>query len=457
MALTYNPAHGILDFSGINNALGRYTQGVNQNARQEQWNALSANMPGIDPAMAPFVRQAGPDQGPGYAVNLFQAQQQRAAQQAQQDRAHQTQLAQMAEQRRMHDSRLALDRQTLEKNSAMQPYQIQGIQADIEAKKRKAQLDEETMRLLSGGGAQGQQAAPPMQPPMPGADPNIRPQSDNIGQQPMPGVVLAQAGQPQGQPQPAQAPQQGGSAFDNMTSEQLINMAGVYAARGIKPMADYLTKRAEAKGFGKEANNDLDKKIINTIDLSARLDDIKRNFDKNPMLLTYGAKAEAAITTLLDGIRLGNIKPSDAQIEQLKDSTRLQQSSFNNLNQYIKEMSGAAVTWQEAQRIERTMPTAGTGFFDGDTPTVFKTKLEAVMDQAKLALARYHYLRKRGFDMGQFKRKDFSAPISLDQMDKMMESRAREIANEIRRQNPRMDDRMIRIQADRATGQEFGV
>lgn len=64
MALQYNPQHGILDFSGVTNALGDYTAGVNQAKRVEDWNALSSNMAGIDPAMQPFLRAAGPDKGP---------------------------------------------------------------------------------------------------------------------------------------------------------------------------------------------------------------------------------------------------------------------------------------------------------------------------------------------------------------------------------------------------------
>lgn len=70
MALQYNPQHGVLDFSGVTNALGNYTKGVNQNMRREQWNALAGNVPGVSPEMMPYLRQAGPDQGPALAFGL---------------------------------------------------------------------------------------------------------------------------------------------------------------------------------------------------------------------------------------------------------------------------------------------------------------------------------------------------------------------------------------------------
>lgn len=75
MALTYNPAHGILDFSGINNALGRYTQGVNQaelmqrklaqdDLQKQQYNALLSNpQMDLDPAYRNALSGMAPADG----------------------------------------------------------------------------------------------------------------------------------------------------------------------------------------------------------------------------------------------------------------------------------------------------------------------------------------------------------------------------------------------------------
>ena len=67
----------------------------------------------------------------------------------------------------------------------------------------------------------------------------------------------------------------------------------------------------------------------------------------------------------------------------LEDFTTLRAKSVSNLNSYIKEMTGAAMSEAEAKRLMAVMPNAGTGVFDGDSPTQFKTKLDVVVREAK--------------------------------------------------------------------------
>lgn len=529
MALSYTPQY--LDFSGLTNALGNYTKGVNQNLRREQWNAL-ADVPGLDPRMMAYIRQAGPDVGPQMGYGALRDQMQMAAQRAQQDRAYALQLQQMAESRRMHDSSIALQRQQLEKNSALQPYQIEAIKADIEAKKRKADMDAATMRLFGIGGA-APDAAPPVAAPPPPSAPSAgqpppstaapsarmgqyvpavpetelrggrsaqnatapqteygtstfknddgsmstfnngryvgstRPQyeapawANGVQKQSLdgtdlpPGIILAQSGggQPSA-PQPP-APQQGGSAFDRMSASELINAAGLFAARGNKPMADYLTKRAEAMGFGKEARNDIDKKSINSSESLFRLTAIQKSF--NEKFLTTGGKARAMWSSAIARLRGGQAL-SEGDRQFLVDSSTFMQDAATNINMYIKEITGAQMSEAEAKRLTLAQPNAGTmdvfGLFSGDDPVQFKAKLDNAVNGARLAAARYNYMKKNGIPI-DFKRG--AAPISLEQMDGIMDQRAKQIFGELRRQNPGIDPRMLQIQADRSTAQEFGI
>lgn len=69
--MVFQPRNAILDFSPLSNALGAYTQGVNANAKREQWNALADTMTGVDPTLAPMIRAAGPDKGPQMFMQAY--------------------------------------------------------------------------------------------------------------------------------------------------------------------------------------------------------------------------------------------------------------------------------------------------------------------------------------------------------------------------------------------------
>lgn len=61
---------------------------------------------------------------------------------------------------------------------------------------------------------------------------------------------------------------------------------------------------------------------------------------------------------------------------------------MQNLNQTIKDLTGAAMGVQEADRIIASLPNAGTDIFGGDSPTEFEAKLNNAVKQTKYALAR---------------------------------------------------------------------
>lgn len=79
MALNFNARNAMLDFQPVTNALYGYTQGVNDNIKRENWNALAGGgMPGVDPAMSQFIKAAGPDKGPDMYMRAYGNAQDRA-------------------------------------------------------------------------------------------------------------------------------------------------------------------------------------------------------------------------------------------------------------------------------------------------------------------------------------------------------------------------------------------
>ena len=116
-----------------------------------------------------------------------------------------------------------------------------------------------------------------------------------------------------------------------------------------------------------------------------------------------------------------NLSPQD--VETLRDFSQFRQNSINNLSQTIKDLTGAAMGVQEAERIMAGMPNAGTGLFDGDSPTEFKAKLDNVTKQMRNVEARNAYILRKGLSF-----KD----VPLDNVPKLINDRAAELAREYR-------------------------
>lgn len=168
------------------------------------------------------------------------------------------------------------------------------------------------------------------------------------------------------------------------------------------------------KGTGKEAQTNL-------LQTGARLslyNQIEAQF--KPEYLQPAFRAGQAWSSLKE--RAG--KDLSAQdVETLRDFSQFRQNSINNLSQTIKDLTGAAMGIQEADRIMAGMPNAGTGLFDGDSPTQFKAKLDNVTKQMRNVEARNAYILRKGLSF-----KD----IPLDNVPKLINDRASELAREYR-------------------------
>ena len=94
---------------------------------------------------------------------------------------------------------------------------------------------------------------------------------------------------------------------------------------------------------------------------------------------------------------------------------------MQNLNQTIKDITGAAMGVQEAERIIATLPNAGADIFSGDSPTEFEAKLNNAITQTKYALARKQYSLRKGLNWEN---------TPLDKMPSIINSRGAEIAKQ---------------------------
>ena len=146
-----------------------------------------------------------------------------------------------------------------------------------------------------------------------------------------------------------------------------------------------------------------------------RLNSIQSSY--RPEYQTFKFKGAQEWSALKD--KFGTLKPEEQA--QLSNYSKYKQNTTQNLNQTIKDLTGAAMGVQEAERIISTLPNAGTGIFDGDSPTLFQSKLDNGVSQVKYAIARKNYSIKKGLNWEN---------TPLDKMPNIINSRGAEIAKQ---------------------------
>ena len=304
-----------------------------------------------------------------------------------------------------------------------------------------------TERMLQGmPGAQPQPgAAPPLQSP-------VRPQSFEGSTDPnlIPTQVAA--------PQPA-APAEPtiSTPFGPMTEEQARRFSFALAAEGKGEAGKMMLEETNRLALGKEATNKLDEKIANSVEQLARVQGIAETFDER--FLAIGTRLN-----MTGAGWMAKIDPKRVTPEVRADLTKFatfRRRSQENINRLINELSGAATSVQEAERIQAQVPTVGTGIFDGDDPVSFKAKMDDVMSQTKLAMARYAFLKKNNPQIiGQLAKARFAGVeniLPLDRMRDIINERKNQIFQELRNQMPQAPrEQLIPIVVEQMK-QEFGV
>ena len=165
----------------------------------------------------------------------------------------------------------------------------------------------------------------------------------------------------------------------------------------------------------KSTTSDVQKSVITTADAVTRLNNIQ--FSYRPEYQNIGFRSKQAWNTLKD--KVGTLSP--AEKTQLTQYSQYRQNALQNLNQTIKDITGAAMGVQEAERIIATLPNAGTDIWSGDSPTEFEAKLNNAIAQTKYALARKNYALKKGLNW---------EATPLDKMPNIINSRGAEIARQ---------------------------
>lgn len=193
--------------------------------------------------------------------------------------------------------------------------------------------------------------------------------------------------------------------------------------------------------MGKPTRNNIEEKQFNAMEQLSRIKGISQSYQ--PRFQQYQDRFGLTWDSLKDSF---GADLSQSEKAELSDFSIHKRRATENLNATIKEITGAAMTIGEAERIKSQVPNAGTGIFDGDSPTVFKSKLDDTERSLKNAIRRYQYARMKGLDW---------KTLSLTGMDKLIQKRGEELAGKYMEQG--LDEKTATQKALADLKQEFGL
>jgi hypothetical protein len=325
-------------------------------------------------------------------------------------------------------------------------------QAEVEKLESENAFNRSLGGMIDGSGAT---PAAPTQPPAMyqpqsyapdnAGQPRLQPISDTYpAQSTPPGIVLAQnsEGPDPTAPPVADGPSPGAAynlpgdenvntAFGRMPRDQARRLGMGLALRGKGDAGRMMIDAASTGSMTKPTINAVQEKQLNAVEQYARLKAIKQSW--KPEYQTIDKRLGFAWNSLVD--KFGGTRKSltSQQRQELAAYSASRAEGLNNLNQYIKEITGAAMTIPEANRIKKTQPNPGEGIFDGDSPTEFQSKMDTNIRLTEMALARYSYLTKNGFD-GTVD--EMSKQIPLDDMPRVIQQETNKIQNDVMKANP---------------------
>lgn len=206
-------------------------------------------------------------------------------------------------------------------------------------------------------------------------------------------------------------------------------------------------------GMTKPVQTDLQKKAISTADNIARLETIGQQFD--PSFMEIETRLGATKTKWKE--KLG-MDVSIGEKAQLSKYSAFSRDAVENINSYIKEITGAQMSEKEADRIRKAMPDPGDGIFNGDSPTEFKGKWRSAMRALKLSQARATYLLNNGVtDQALRGMAKTNTLPSFGQIEEIIKTRNIEIEQELKAANPGAPQEQIDTLIMQQLKKEFGI
>lgn len=203
--------------------------------------------------------------------------------------------------------------------------------------------------------------------------------------------------------------------------------------------------RGAGSGMSQPTANKFDEKLINSSEMLARLTDVSQQF--KPEFLQLGTRVNMAGRNLKDFLGVNLDQQSQAE---LSDYAGFRRASVNNINRILNELSGAAVSPSEGERLKAAYPSAGTGIFDGDAPTEFQRKLDDATKETRNAILRYNYAKANGMN-------PLKTGVELQDVPALVERRGKAIEETVRSAMPGASPEAIKLETRARLAAEFGM
>lgn len=334
-------------------------------------------------------------------------------------------------------------RQNREQSAAMHPEELAMRRAQVEALTRKDAMDQVFMNLFQPPSAPAQSPIRPQSyAPTPERPAIMTPATVGVApQEPVgdPMLIRTQAapGQPQG-PAVGNDPVIEIPGIGKMPRSQAEKLGLLLAYKGKGDAGKMIMDAAKPGQLGKEARNEIDKNEVNLTEQLGRLREIRKQF--KPEFLTYEEQAKQYGISWLDKFDATRANLTPEQLAQHSEFSGFRRNVTDNLNRYIKEITGAAMGVEEAKRIISSMPN------ENDGPTQFIAKLKATERAAELAVARARVLRRDGFNGQPWDNNPETAAraIPLERMKSMIIEDSKRVYQQIRQQFPQAEDNQIK-------------
>lgn len=340
-------------------------------------------------------------------------------------------------------------RRELEQAKLTDPLKVRQLQAQINELEGKGGITGLISKIVRG---EDPDAAPAQAPTVP---PAAKPMSNEVPSAADPNLIRVQATTtPQA---PAKAPEQGIADILRSRSRAEREAWAIMLHKEPKRAMELLQQWVEPK-LNKTTEHDLDKNLMGAINSTVRLSQVQEKF--KPEYLQATSQANLNLTRLRDKFLNGKLKPSAQELQSLKDYAAWRASAWEELNSYIKDLAGSAVTGNELERTLKARPNPGTGLLDGDSPQEYAAKMDATLRNGKMAIARYRYLRERGLlapNESMTKRDDLGSKYPLEGMLKIVESEGQATLDRLRQANPTARDDQLRAQAIEEMRKRFGI
>lgn len=290
----------------------------------------------------------------------------------------------------------------------------------------------------------------------PQAQPRFQPQS-MTGEADQPQVIPAQASAP-GATQPQPSEPMVDTPLARMPESKAKIIAFGLAMQGKGEAGKMMFGEP---GLGKEATNDIDKKIFDGVNILARMDGISKSF--KPEYQTIGTRLGMTGAGWMAMIDPSKVDPASAK--QLGEFSVFRKRAIENLNITIKEITGAAMSIPEAERIRSQVPDPGQpglfGIASGDDPITFKAKMDDVIKQTRLAVARNAWLKKNNPQLlAQLTARGLQGieeVMSLDRMGGVMNERRNQIYQQLKQRSPNATREQLLPFVGQTLRQEFGI